>query len=151
MALKVIRATQAVRESLATLITAIETADPALLVTPTAGNFLTIEEKLAELNIAASTAGVATAVTAAQTAYLAARNAYVAAIAPSPLGEGIDGTELEAVLASALATAGLSVNGVVVDGSIEIGLAEFTVLLIALLQLNRARTIITPALAANGK
>lgn len=151
MALKVVRASQAVRESLQQLITAIETADPALLVTPTSGNFVTIEEKMAELNIAVPTAGVATAMTAANAAYLVSRNALLTAITPSPLGEGIDGTELETALSAMLTSLGLSVNGITVDGSIEIGLAEFTALYIAGQQLIRARAIITPALAVNNK
>lgn len=148
---KIIRATPATRESLAQLIAAYQAADPALAVTPTSGNFVSTEEKYAELNIAASTAGVSTAVAAANTAIQARIAAFTAAVTPGPLGDGIEGVALETMLTTDLAAAipSLAPGAVAVEGSIEIGLAEFFALYLALLELNRARLILVPCLAAN--
>lgn len=151
---KIIRPTEAVRESLAQLITTFETADPALLVTPTSGNAVTREEFYAELNIAASTAGVATATAAAKTTYLAGKAAMLAALNGTALGDGVEGVGIETELARALSGVGdttLNPGSVAITGSIEIGLAEFWCMYQAVLQLGRARTILAPCLAANSK
>lgn len=152
--IKIVRPTEVTRQSLAALITTLETADPALLVTPTAGNAVTREEFYAELNIAVPTSGVATATAAAKTTYLAGKAAMVAALSGNALGDGIAGLAIEAELARALGAVGdasLAPGAVSVPGSIEIGLAEFWCMYQAVLQLGRARTILAPCLAANSK
>lgn len=152
-AVKIQRPAQATRESLTALYNTFTAADPALLVTPTSGNFVSTEEQSAELNIAASTAGVATAVGAAKTAFLARVAAFMAAITPGPLGDGVEGVALEAELTTALGalTPTRYPGAVTVEGSIEIGLAEFFSMYLCVIELQRARAFIATSLSVNSK
>lgn len=152
--IKIIRSTEAVRESLAALITTIETADPALLVTATSGNAVTREEFYAEANAAVPTAGSVAANLAAKNTYLAGKAAMVAALNGNALGEGVQGLAIETELARALGAVGdtsLAPGAVAVPGSIQIGLAEFWCMYQCVLQLGRARTILTPCFSVNAK
>lgn len=165
--LKLQRPTEAQSQTVAGFISLITTADPALLVTPTAGNFVTTEEKSAELNIAVPTAGVAAAVAAAQAAFIASLGVITTALQGNPLGEGVEGLALEGSVRTVLAAlalptdvnvstttnlpAGISEGSAAGYGSIEMNLGDFLALMVAALQLVRARAFIATSLAVNGK
>lgn len=158
---------EAVKETLIKYLLGVVTADPALLVTATSGNAVTLEEKYAEANAAVPTAGSVAANAAALATFLAAYNGIISTLAGNPLGEGVEGVALAALVQNALSAVGLPTGvevyaGAVVPpasvsntsssvGSIQVDLADFVGLLLATLQLARSRTILLPNFTVNGK
>lgn len=165
--IKLQRPTEAIRETLATYLAGVTTADPALLVTATSGNAVTVEEKYAEANAAVPTSGSVAANAAALATFLTAYNGIITAFAGNPLGEGIEGLQLEAIVRGALTAASLPTDVDVVAGqavppagvsgssagygSVEVPIGDFVGLLLGTLQLARSRTILLPNFTVNGK
>ena len=159
---------EANRLTLSAFINSIITADPALLVTATSGNAVTVEEKYAEANAAVPTAGSVAANLAAKTAFLASLAALQTALAGNPLGEGVEGDQLSAAVQTVVAAAGIPTNGTwVTTGNslpagisegdefnydlVTLSLADFVALFLAAAQLVRARTILVPVFTVNAK
>lgn len=158
---------EAVQETLTALLATITTADPALLVAVTSGNKVTLEEKYAYANAQVPTAGSVAANAAALATFLAAFTALQTAFAGNPLGEGVEGLAIESVVQAALVAVGLPTgvaayagaptpptgvpNTSASYGTVEVGLADFIGLVIATLELGRARTILLPAFTVNAK